>query len=151
MRRTALFCAVAGCVFLADLASMAGLSEGRWTHPQHALERATDQTPPPGGRSSASTAVSKHVRTGGLRRDSIRRNVEAGDVLIMTLPAQLAGRAVSAYEMIRTPALSDLAGRSFFWRTRRRDEGRHRLLFQPQRADSAAAAPDTLALLVTVE
>lgn len=143
MKRTAFFCAVAGCVFLADAISMAGLPEGRWAHPSPSPEHATAKTLPLEGRSSLP-----------VRLDSTRRSVAAGEVLITTLPAQVEGRAVSAYDMLRTPARSNLAGRSFFWRTRPRDAGRYRLLFRARFADSTASdstASDTLAVLVTVE
>lgn len=149
MKRVTLCCVVAGCVFLADLTSRPGLSEGRWTHPaaENGSERAdvhhTPQTRPLKGRSSSAA-----------RADSLQHRVEAGSVLIITLPERVADHPVVEYEMLRAPALSNLAGRSFFWRTRPRDEGRHRLLFRA-RFDTTGAgdalAADTLALLVTVE
>lgn len=178
MKRVIFFCIVAGCVLAADVISLDGLPEGRWVHPQppsseagaspHSLlppsersafpvvlpttsvmpppmaatsaDRTTTQPSPPRGRSSSSV-IPPH--------DSTHRSVSAGSVLITTLPEQVAGRTVTGYDMLHTPALSDVAGRSFFWRTRPRDEGRHRLLFRPRLADSTAAA-DTLALVVTV-
>jgi hypothetical protein len=142
MKRTALLFVVASCVLLADLASLHGGPEGRWAHA--ASSSVTEKTPPRAARSSAGSAPT----------DSIRCRVPAGDVLITTLPERVAGRTVAAYDMLRTPALSNLAGRSFFWRTRPHDQGRHRLLFRARFDTTAAAdrtaAPDTLAMIVTV-
>lgn len=140
MKRAVLFCAVAGCVLWANLASRPGLAEGRWAHPPRTSPQAASpaQTNPPGGRSSA---------------DSTRRRIPAGEVLITTLPAQVDGQRVAAYDLLRVPALSDLAGRSFFWRTRPQDAGRHRLLFRARFDTSAAAqrpSADTLTMFVTV-
>ena len=150
MKRTALFCAVAGCVFLADLISQPGLSEGRWAHPSRPAATSTAGSASPAGTTAPTPPAG--VRSSLLpRADSTRRRVTAGEVLITTLPERVAGRPVAAYAMLRTPALSNLAGRSFFWRTRPRDQGRHRLLFQARFDTAASAAADTLALLVTVE
>jgi hypothetical protein len=137
MKRTALFCVVAGCVLWASSASRPGLAEGRRAHPLRASPSA--QTTPPRARSPA---------------DTTRRRVKAGEVLITTLPAQVSGRRVVAYDLLRAPALSDLAGRSFFWRTRPETRtGRHRLLFRARFDTTVAprnAPADTLALIVRV-
>jgi hypothetical protein len=149
MKRTALFCAVAGCVLLADVASLRGLPEGRWAHPsaQAPDARATAPTPPLGVRSSTPGGPARVPQ----RADSTRRSVPAGEVLITTLPERIAGRPVAAYNMLRTPALSNLAGRSFFWRTRPQDAGRHRLLFRARFDTTTTAPADTLVMHVTVE
>ena len=150
MKRVALFCAVAGCVLWADVASQPGLPEGRWAHPQEE---------PANAASTAVSGTDYMLQTPLLKArfsaDSTRRRITAGEVLITTLPERISGRPVMAYEILRAPALSDLAGRSFFWRTRPRDEGRHRILFRAHHdttaTDSSTAPADTLALLVTVE
>jgi hypothetical protein len=138
MKRAAFFCLVAGCVLGAALASRRGLAEGRWAHPPRAPSPGTAspaQTTPPAARSPA---------------DTTRRRVKAGEVLITTLPARVSGRRVAAYDLLRAPALSDLAGRSFFWRTRPPDAGRHRLLFGARFDPTATAPADTLAMIVKV-
>lgn len=156
MKRITLFCAVAGCVFVADLLSLGGLPEGRWAHPPSAEAPAAGRAPVTPSRTSTSRKkwIGKTPRRSGRSwgADSTRRRVTAGETLFVTLPSAVDGQAVASYEMLRAPAMSDLAGRSFFWRTRPRDEGRHRLLFRA-RLDSTARAPaavDTLAMVVTV-
>ena len=79
--------------------------------------------------------------------DTIRRRVQAGRPLIMTLPAMLGGRPVASYRFLRAPALSWLIDRSILWRTRPEDVGDHAMLVGVALAD---APPDTLTILVTV-
>lgn len=78
--------------------------------------------------------------------DTLRAAVPAGETLILALPDTLGGRPVAAYRAVHLPALSHVVDRSFFWRTTRRDAGRHDLLV---RTDDAAS--DTLVLRVAVE
>jgi len=111
------------------------------------------ETGPPTGGSSPRSVRRCFAPLGP---DSIRRRVAAGEVLITTLPARVDGRPVAAYKMLHTPARSNLAGRSFFWRTRSQDRGRHRLRFRARydttdAATDSTAAADTLAMVVTVE
>jgi hypothetical protein len=63
------------------------------------------------------------------------------------LPAVIDGRSVATYQLVRSPALSWLVGRSFFWRTRPGDTGAHTIRL---RATYADAPPDTVALRVDV-
>ncbi len=79
--------------------------------------------------------------------DTLRRRVQAGEPLIMTLPAMLGDRPVASYRFLRAPALSWLVDRSILWRTRSSDIGTHALLVGAALAD---APPDTLTILVTV-
>lgn len=79
--------------------------------------------------------------------DTLRRRVQAGEPLIMTLPAMVADRPVASYRFLRAPALSWLVDRSILWRTRPEDVGEHALLVGAALAD---APPDTLTILVTV-
>jgi hypothetical protein len=144
MKRTALLCVVAGCVLLAPAFPSESVdSDGGRQAADRGHLNFTVQPPPSTGRSSRLSA-----RRGDARgsRDSTRR--------LTTLPERVAGRRVAAYDMLRTPALSNLAGRSFFWRTRTEDQGRHRLLFRARFDTTAAAAgrpaADTLAVVVRV-
>lgn len=80
--------------------------------------------------------------------DTLRRRVAAGEPLIMTLPAARSGRPVTAYRLVRAPALCWLVDRSLLWRTRPADVGAHAVLV---RADFGPdAPPDTLTILVDV-
>jgi len=79
--------------------------------------------------------------------DTLRRRVQAGQPLIMTLPAMLDDRPVASYRFLRAPALSWLVDRSILWRTRSEDVGDHAMLVGVALAD---APPDTLTILVTV-
>lgn len=80
--------------------------------------------------------------------DSLTYTVVAGDNLIITLPDSLADQAVAAYHLSQPPALSWLHDRSFVWKTRDRDRGEHRLLFE---ATVSSIAPDSFIVRVTVE
>lgn len=80
-------------------------------------------------------------------RDTLRRQVAAGEPLILTLPGTLDDRSVTAYRPIRVPALSWLVGRSLLWRPRAPDAGPHALHL---RATFDTAPADTLTLLISV-
>ena len=79
--------------------------------------------------------------------DTLYHTVRAGDVFIFTLPDTLNALPVEGYAIVRAPALSWLAGRSFFWRTQSDDDGLHRLLFEAAFDDTP---PDTLSVEVSV-
>ncbi len=82
------------------------------------------------------------------RSDTLRYVVKRGTVFIAALPDTLADQPVSAYAVLRAPAMSWLVDRSFFWRTRPEDTGSATLLF---RVSFANAPDDTLAVRVDVE
>ncbi|MGB3543144.1 hypothetical protein [Rubrivirga sp.] len=54
--------------------------------------------------------------------DTLRYTVRAGETLIVSLPARVAGSEVQ-YEVVNAPALSWLVDRSFMWRTLERERG----------------------------
>lgn len=144
LRHVLVIGALAGCIFAADLLSPQTLAQGRWAYPPvaHAEPDDAKKTPAAGGRSTWSAAA-----------QSREYRVPAGETLIVALPAAfdrdtLGTQPVQAYALLRAPALSDVADRSFAWRTRPQDAGRHRILLEASFAD---APPDTLALDVTVE
>lgn len=80
-------------------------------------------------------------------RDTLEHRVTAGDDLIVTLPGTLSNRSVTAYELVRAPALSWVVDRSLLWRTRPEDAGTHALLVEATFDD---APSDTLTVLVEV-
>ena len=53
--------------------------------------------------------------------------INAGEVLIFNLPPSIEGRQIDSYEIKKSPALSWLTGRSFFWRTLTKDTGKHEI------------------------
>lgn len=91
-------------------------------------------------------ALSAHVAPPA-PADTMRRRVTAGEPLIVTLPDALSNRPISAYRLLRAPALSWLVDRSLLWRTRPADIGSHVLLL---RAGFETAPPDTLTIFVDV-
>lgn len=80
--------------------------------------------------------------------DTLRQSVQAGAPLIVSLPAERDTVSIDRYDLIRGPALSGVAGRSFAWVTRSDDIGTHTILLRPV---ASAPLPDTLAMVVTVE
>ena len=129
MKRTVLLCA-AGALLAAGLVGPSHANRS-WSPTLRAL-------PPP--------VLEAHV-THAVPADTLRRRVQGGEPLIMTLPAILGDRPVASYRFLRAPALSWLVDRSMLWRTRPDDVGEHVLLVGAALAD---APPDTLAILVTV-
>jgi hypothetical protein len=75
--------------------------------------------------------------------------VTAGDPLIVALPDTLEGRTDVHYDVLHAPALSWLAGSSFYWRTRRADTGPHTMRFRAL-YPGRRVAPDTVTLVVKV-
>ncbi|MEX0746541.1 MAG: hypothetical protein WD275_00990 [Rhodothermales bacterium] len=80
--------------------------------------------------------------------DSLRGQVQAGEILILALPETLGEADVESYRLIISPALSWLAGRSFMWRTLPADRGRHEVVLEAAGANSAS---DTLFIAITVQ
>ncbi len=54
--------------------------------------------------------------------------IQAGEVLIFNLPELLGGQKIEEYSIKKSPALSWLVKRSFFWRTLAKDVGKHEVL-----------------------
>lgn len=135
---------LAVCVFVADALSPQTLAQGRWTFPPDAHAGQSDAE-----KTRAATARSVWPAAAQSRE----YRVAAGEMLIVALPDALrrdtlGTQPVEAYALLRAPALSDVADRSFAWRTRPQDAGEHRILLE---ATFAGAPPDTLTLDVTVE
>lgn len=59
--------------------------------------------------------------------------IQAGDVLIFNLPEIIEGRPVDTYSLRKSPALSWIYERSFFWRTLAKDVGKHEILLSGTR------------------
>ena len=88
------------------------------------------------------------LRSSTARLDTLRRTVTAGQALIVNLPDSLGERPVRAYTILQPPALSRLVERSWVWRTKPSDAGRHLI-----RAEAAfrSEPTDTLVVEVIVE
>lgn len=77
--------------------------------------------------------------------DTVRTSTNADTPLLLTLPESLNGRSVARYALLRGPALSGVAGRSFTWIPKGAAPGVHHALL---RADSGDAPPDTLVVQI---
>jgi hypothetical protein len=80
--------------------------------------------------------------------DTLRANAEPDTPLILTLPAELNGRSVGRYLLVRGPALSGVAGRSFTWIPAGAEPGLHEALL---RAESPDAPGDTLVVRIELQ
>jgi hypothetical protein len=77
--------------------------------------------------------------------DTLRASAEPGTPFILTLPAELNGRSVERYSLLRGPALSGVAGRSFTWIPQGAEPGMHEVLLRGHAPDAPA---DTLLLRI---
>ncbi|NND71371.1 MAG: hypothetical protein HKN43_07310 [Rhodothermales bacterium] len=66
----------------------------------------------------------------GAVADTLFMEIMGGETLIFSLPDSLSNEAVDTWKVVRSPALSRLAGRSFVWKTRKADKGQHSLTFE---------------------
>jgi len=80
--------------------------------------------------------------------DTLRASAEPGTPLILTLPAELNGRSVERYALLRGPTLSGVAGRSFTWIPEGTTPGTHDALLQAQSPDAPA---DTLVVRIDLQ
>lgn len=80
--------------------------------------------------------------------DTLQASAEAGTPLLLSLPAELNGRVVDSYTLLRGPSLSGVAGRSFTWIPEGTEPGIHEVLLRTQVPD---AAPDTLLLRINLQ
>jgi hypothetical protein len=80
--------------------------------------------------------------------DTLRSSVEAGTPLILSLPSTVRDTPVTAYAVLKGPALCGVAGRSFTWITRGTDPGTYDIML---RAAHANANADTLVVQVTIQ
>jgi hypothetical protein len=80
--------------------------------------------------------------------DTLRASAEPGTPLILTLPTELDGRSVKRYSLLRGPALSGVAGRSFTWIPQGAEPGMHEALL---RGHAPNAPPDTLVLRINLQ
>ncbi|WP_263786118.1 hypothetical protein [Salinibacter grassmerensis] len=101
----------------------------------------TDSPPTPFESGGSSRVASVLFRP----PDTVRASADAGTPLILTLPESLSGRSVTHYALLRGPALSGVAGRSFTWIPKGAAPGVHRALL---RAESEDAPPDTLVVQI---
>ncbi|MFB6279204.1 MAG: hypothetical protein ABEK75_06835 [Salinibacter sp.] len=97
--------------------------------PPDALEPAT------GARVAPTTAPPETLRT----------TADPETPLILSLPAEVGGQRVERYTLLRGPALSGVAGRSFTWIPHGTAPGTHEALLQTQ---SPNAPADTLVLRI---
>jgi hypothetical protein len=79
--------------------------------------------------------------------DTLQAEATTGPPLILSLPAELGEAPVSRYTLLRGPALSGVAGRSFTWIPTDAAPGTYTAHLQARRPD---AAPDTLVVEVTL-
>ncbi|MCS3611174.1 hypothetical protein [Salinibacter ruber] len=77
--------------------------------------------------------------------DTVRASADAGTPLILPLPKSLNEHPVARYTLLRGPALSGVAGRSFTWIPEGAAPGIHRALLQAEFGD---APPDTLVVQI---
>ncbi len=77
--------------------------------------------------------------------DTLRASTEPNTPLVLTLPAELSGRPVARYALLRGPALSGVAGRSFTWIPEGAQPGTHEALLRAARDDAPA---DTLVVRI---
>ena len=80
--------------------------------------------------------------------DTLRTTATPGTPLILTLPAELNGRSVERYSLLRGPALSGVAGRSFTWISQGAKSGMHEALL---RTHAPNAPPDTLIVQINLQ
>ncbi len=77
--------------------------------------------------------------------DTLRTSAEPDAPLILSLPAELNGHSVERYTLLRGPALSGVAGRSFTWIPHGANPGTHEVLLRGNAPDAPA---DTLVLRI---
>lgn len=80
--------------------------------------------------------------------DTLRTSAEPGTPLVLSLPSELNGRTVERYSLLRGPALSGVAGRSFTWIPQGAEPGMHEALLQAHAPD---APPDTLVVQINLQ
>ena len=62
--------------------------------------------------------------------DTVFVEVMAGETLIFALPDSLSEEKVDSWRVVKAPAYSSVANRSFLWKTRKEDRGLHMLHFE---------------------
>jgi hypothetical protein len=77
--------------------------------------------------------------------DTLRTSAERGTPLILTLPSELNGQSVERYSLLRGPALSGVAGRSFTWIPEGAEPGTHEALLRAHLPDTPG---DTLVIRI---
>jgi hypothetical protein len=77
--------------------------------------------------------------------DTVRTATRTGTPLTLSLPDALDGHSVARYSLLRGPALSGVAGRSFTWIPEGTAPGVHHALL---RAESTNTSPDTLVVQI---
>lgn len=73
---------------------------------------------------------SESLATLVVRADTVFFEVIAGEVLIFALPDSLSEEKVDSWRVVKAPAYSRIANRSFLWKTRKEDRGLHQLHFE---------------------
>lgn len=80
--------------------------------------------------------------------DTLRASTEPETPLILSLPASVENRSVAEYRLLRGPALSGVAGRSFTWIPHGADPGRYEAVL---RAHHPNPPPDTLVVRIDLQ
>jgi len=80
--------------------------------------------------------------------DTLRASAEPDTPLLLTLPAELDGHSIDRYSLLRGPALSGVAGRSFAWIPKGAEPGTHEALLRSHASDMPA---DTLVLRIDLQ
>lgn len=88
------------------------------------------------------------VALGTPSADTLRAAAEPGTPLLLPLPPTLKGRTVTRYTLLRGPALSGAAGRSFTWIPKDAAPGMHEVLLRAHRPD---APGDTLVIRIDLQ
>ena len=93
-------------------------------------------------------ATGSRVAPATVSPETLRTTADPETSLILSLPAEVGGQPVERYTLLRGPALSGVAGRSFTWIPRGTDPGIHEALLQTQSPDAPA---DTLVLRIDLQ
>lgn len=80
--------------------------------------------------------------------DTLRVSTTSDTPLLLSLPSTVANRAVQEYNVLRGPALSGVAERSFVWIPEGASPGTHEVIL---RAAHRKPPPDTLVLQIDLE
>lgn len=78
--------------------------------------------------------------------DTVRAATDPNTPLVLPLPAELNGQSIDRYKLLRGPALSGVAGRSFTWIPKGAAPGTYEALLQASTASSVS--PDTLVVRI---
>lgn len=80
--------------------------------------------------------------------DTLRASAERDTPLILSLPSSVENRSVAEYRLLRGPALSGVAGRSFTWIPHGAHPGRYEAMLGVRHPDPP---PDTLVIRIDLQ